>query len=44
MIEDPEAMHELEEMGFFSTPVTLIGEEVVLGFDKEKLRSLLHLD
>jgi glutaredoxin len=41
--EDPDAMNELQEMGYFSTPVTVIGDDVVVGFDKGKLQTLLDL-
>ena len=44
VVEDPDAMEELEELGYFSTPVTLINEDVVVGFDKKKLIDLLGLD
>jgi hypothetical protein len=36
-------MNELQEMGYFSTPVTVIGDDVVVGFDKGKLQTLLDL-
>jgi hypothetical protein len=42
--DDPEAMQELEKLGYYSTPVTLVGEEVVVGFDKQRLRVLLGLE
>lgn len=38
---DPAALAELESLGYHSTPVTLIGEEVVVGFDRAKLAELL---
>jgi hypothetical protein len=41
--EDPAAMRELEELGLFSTPITVINDEVVVGFDKAKLEELLGL-
>ncbi len=41
--EDPSALEELQELGLFSTPVTLIDGEVVIGFDREKLSKLLEL-
>ncbi|GAG13721.1 unnamed protein product [marine sediment metagenome] len=43
MTEDPDAMRELEELGLFSTPVTVINDEVVVGFDRAKLEELLGL-
>jgi len=34
-------MVELEKLGVFSTPATLIDGELVIGFDREKLEALL---
>ena len=39
--QDPKALEELQEMGYFVTPVTLIDGEAVLGFDRKKLEALL---
>ena len=41
VIADPEAMAELEKIGIMSTPITVIGGEVVVGFDRRKLEELL---
>ena len=41
--EEPSALAELQELGVFSTPATLINGELVLGFDRAKLESLLGL-
>ena len=41
--EDESALEELQELGVFSTPVTLINGAVVVGFDREKLEQLLGL-
>ena len=41
---DGDAMNELQELGFFSTPVTVVGDEVVVGFDREKLIRLLNIE
>ena len=42
--EDEEAFAELEHMGTMTTPVTVIdGEEVVVGFDRQKLARSLGL-
>lgn len=35
--EDTTAMAELQELGFLTTPVLKIGEEVIVGFDKNKI-------
>ena len=39
--ESEEAFAELELLGYFTTPVTVIGAEVVVGFDKKRLEELL---
>ena len=38
---DEEAEAELAALGIYSTPVTLIGGEVVVGYDPERLAALL---
>ena len=38
--EDEEAIVELERMGASTTPVTVAGDEVILGFDRERLEKL----
>jgi glutaredoxin 3 len=44
IVEDQEALAELERMGKMTTPVTVIDrEEVVVGFDRGKLERLLEL-
>ncbi|MCH8016490.1 MAG: glutaredoxin family protein [Acidobacteria bacterium] len=40
---DESALKELQELGVFSTPVTLINGAVVVGFDRDKLEQLLGL-
>jgi hypothetical protein len=40
---DQAALKELIDRGFQSTPVTLIGDEAVIGFDQDKLEKLLGL-
>jgi glutaredoxin len=39
--KEPEAINELKKMGVMTTPVTVIDEEIVVGFDQEKLEQLL---
>ncbi len=39
--EDAAALEELKRMGYNSVPVTLIGEERILGFDQERLAKAL---
>ena len=41
--EDDEALTELERMGVMATPVTVVGDEEVVGFDRRKLERLLGL-
>ena len=38
--EDEGALAELERMGTTTTPVTVSGEEVIVGFDRERLEKL----
>lgn len=42
-IKEPAYRKELMGMGFMSVPVIKIDEEAVLGFDKDKIDSLLGL-
>jgi glutaredoxin 3 len=39
--QDEAALSELEQLGVMTTPVTLIDDEVVIGFDRERLNALL---
>lgn len=39
--EDESALSELEKLGIFTTPVTVIDGEVVIGFDQGRLEALL---
>ncbi len=41
--EDEEAMAELERMGTMTTPVVVVGQEVIVGFDRERLERSLGL-
>ena len=38
---DPKALEELGELGYMTTPVTVIDGEIVIGFDRSKLERLL---
>ncbi len=40
---DETALAELEKLGYMTTPVTVIDEEVVVGFDAPRLRALLQI-
>lgn len=42
--EDAEALAELEKIEVFSTPVTIIDGQVVVGFDRKRLEQLLSDD
>ena len=42
--QDDAALDELQQRGLMTTPVTLIGGEAVVGFDRAKLVKLLGLD
>ncbi len=41
---DPSAISELQKLGFMTTPVTVIGEKVIVGFDQRKLSEALNLE
>jgi glutaredoxin len=41
--EDDSALKELQELGVQATPVTLVDGELVVGFDRDRLASLLGL-
>lgn len=38
--QDEEALAELLDLGVMTTPVTVVGGEVVVGFDRKKLQEL----
>jgi glutaredoxin 3 len=40
---DEAALAELEKLGYMTTPVTLVDQEAVVGFDREKLQQLLGI-
>ncbi len=40
--QDEEALADLDKMEVYSTPVTVIDGEVVIGFDRRKLEQLLE--
>lgn len=42
--EDPSAVDKLREIGAMTTPVSLIGDEPVIGFDEGRLRELLGIE
>lgn len=42
IMADPSAVQELEKLGFLTTPVIVVGDEVVVGFNRERLEQLLE--
>ena len=40
---DETALKELEKLGYMTTPVTVIDGQIVVGFDRPKLRAALGL-
>lgn len=40
---DQAALAELEKLGYMTTPVTLVDDEAVVGFDRAKLEQLLGI-
>ena len=41
VVTDEIALEELQKLGYMTTPVTVIDDEVVVGFDRDKLEKLL---
>ena len=41
VLEDDKAMADFRTLGFRGTPVTVVGEEAIVGFDREKLEGVL---
>lgn len=41
VVTDAIALEELQKLGYMTTPVTVIDDEVVVGFDRNKLEKLL---
>lgn len=39
--KDPSAISELQKLGFMTSPVTVIGDKVIVGFDAPKLDEAL---
>jgi glutaredoxin len=42
--QDEVALSELEQLGVFTTPVTVIDDEVVIGFNQARLEALLSAE
>ncbi len=41
---DETALAELEKLHFMTTPVTLVDDKVIVGFDRDSLEKLLRTD
>jgi len=41
IMQDQQALAELEALSIMTTPVTVVGEEVIIGFDQPRLEKLL---
>jgi hypothetical protein len=41
MTEDLRAISELQKVGFMTTPLTVVGDKVIVGFDEAKLDEAL---
>jgi glutaredoxin len=42
--QEPAALDELRRLGYMTTPVTVVDDAVIVGFDQEKLSQALGLD
>lgn len=42
IVADETALAELEKLGYLTTPVTLVDDQVIVGFDRTKLETLLR--
>lgn len=40
---DETALDELQQLGYLTTPVTVVGDDLVVGFDADKLRNFSKL-
>ncbi len=40
--EDPQALSELKALGYQKVPVTLIGNQIIVGYDPQKLAQALE--
>lgn len=40
---DETALLELQKLGYMTTPVTVMGDDLVVGFDSDRLRRLLQI-
>jgi len=42
IIQDEKALQELEQYNVMTTPLTIYGDETIIGFDKDKLQALIE--
>jgi len=42
--QDPSALADLRRVGALATPTVIVGDQVIVGFDAERLREVLRLD
>jgi glutaredoxin len=43
IVADPQALEELRKLRVMTTPVTVVGDTVIVGFDEEKLKKALGI-
>ena len=43
VLQDEQALEELRQLGYLTTPVIKVGDEVVVGFNRKRLEELLGL-
>jgi hypothetical protein len=43
VVADESALEELERLDVYSTPATLIGDELVVGFNRKKLEETIDI-
>jgi glutaredoxin len=43
IVADPQALEELRKLRVMTTPVTVAGDTVIVGFDEEKLKKALGI-
>jgi len=43
IVADPQALKKLQKLNVMTTPGTVVGDTVIVGFDEEKLRKALGI-
>ena len=43
IVQEPEALNDLRQLGYMTTPVTLVDGQAIVGFDEGKLSRALGL-